>query len=1576
VASLGDLTLFISAETDRAQKDIEGLGKEADKIVGQKRELGFSLKNARNSIRQFKRDLQSAGEAAKLAFKVAKMEGFLDDEIESAETLAKTTKRIGVGLNEARKPGKLLKRTFDGLASSTVGVVNGLAKIGFALYGIQQVTGVLKQAFGGFFNATLGQNIQLREQILKTQTALASTNDVFADGVRIDEPLKAIEALTGAIEDRIESIRERSLDLAGVTSSQVIEVFGITAQQIGQIGGSLKDAEDLAISFSAALGTFGIPLYQARQEVGSILRGDITQDSYLAKALGITPDDVSKAKNSTEGLVAFLEKKLEAAVAGQAIAAKSFSGVVSNLADFQELIGQRFGAPLLDPLLAGLNQVYALLVSVKEEAFGAATALGEGLANAARFVASATGAKASTAGVNQGSLQGAGQNAEMEIRNLSARIAAFGVELQNVVANILLQLGDIIAKIGAGIKALASAFVGLNVGVFKSLLNTFELLLEVVRSLAPAFADLLKVYAGFLNTPLIKYLAELGAQFKLLEAVGVTSIVKLVLVGKTLAASWAGIVAAIKTGLALINAAIAKTLGFIGTVFAAAGQTVAVFATKLAATVPAASALAVALQKVAASATASSVGMKKAGISSNFLVGGFKKAAAAAIIFNLKLMAIVGVIALVIKAYGDFRRSQERAAQSARADNAYKRLSTSLKDVTDQSSKAAQAQRELEMSILSAAVAADKKLWVDAYEKVERLNAEYEELKKNADKVDSLTYGGMGAISQDPGLKKLQLDKAIAEKEKAEKAYLDRLAKYEEVQTAANIDKEVETRSKQLGQLNEKLAKAQLDLQRRVAQDKFNAEQELAQKQLEYARALEQERIELAADRNRKLIEGEEGASAAALQGLVEYAKTRNEQEADIENKRHQRVLAVQRLENEIENYKFQIGQRVLELKKQGAKIDKETAEYVQKVYQQIALQRTNTANTEAQQAQKALPMAVTGSARVGNTGRSTGPHIDIRGSNEASVLRDAMNLIRAWQELDVEYIYLSNLKKHVKAVSDPAVLMDLLRQEMAVHGKRVSKGTHAIDIAVPEGTVIPGATAVSQEQHGAAGHMATMKGSGNKILHLMNPATAAGLNKPSSTSLDNALNAPTFEPPDLSAYEEAKKATQGIIEQLEDSQQRLSALANDRKLKSALDQLVPKAAVEQYEDAIIRVRQFAEAVKEGNNPEQAEIVADLEARRVIAARELQQFLERNAEIFKEDAATRDEVAAKARTLFDERVAQFDTERDKRLELLAIEQNINAARQLAADTKSNALTTNQALVTGEANLLAGVEYSPFDRRRIQAEGNIEARRMQEEDRLGGPLTGDALERFEQFKEQELINAEKMAQLDAMTEKFQLLGDVAAGIGNSISTAFTQGFADILSGSASVQEVLGNMFKGIADSFMQMAQKIIADMIKMLIYKSLLGLFGGGSSEDSGSGLTGLFGGSPGGNDSFAGVPNNILDSVLQSANGNVLRGGFQAFAKGGIVKAPTLGLIGEGGKNEAVVPLPDGRAIPVDFGKKGKIGGDITSNVTVNIDQSGGSKTEMSGDEAGKLGKAIDVAVKRVIMEERRSGGLLHNGRR
>jgi len=66
--------------------------------------------------------------------------------------------------------------------------------------------------------------------------------------------------------------------------------------------------------------------------------------------------------------------------------------------------------------------------------------------------------------------------------------------------------------------------------------------------------------------------------------------------------------------------------------------------------------------------------------------------------------------------------------------------------------------------------------------------------------------------------------------------------------------------------------------------------------------------------------------------------------------------------------------------------------------------------------------------------------------------------------------------------------------------------------------------------------------------------------------------------------------------------------------------------------------------------------------------------------------------------------------------------------------------------------------------------------------------------------------------------------------------------------------------------------------------------------------------------------------LLKGANGGVASGGWKpfpvtAFANGGMVNGPTLGLVGEGKYNEAIVPLPDGRSIPVQM--KGFGGGEL-----------------------------------------------------
>ncbi len=63
-----------------------------------------------------------------------------------------------------------------------------------------------------------------------------------------------------------------------------------------------------------------------------------------------------------------------------------------------------------------------------------------------------------------------------------------------------------------------------------------------------------------------------------------------------------------------------------------------------------------------------------------------------------------------------------------------------------------------------------------------------------------------------------------------------------------------------------------------------------------------------------------------------------------------------------------------------------------------------------------------------------------------------------------------------------------------------------------------------------------------------------------------------------------------------------------------------------------------------------------------------------------------------------------------------------------------------------------------------------------------------------------------------------------------------------------------------------------------------------------------------------------IGSFLGFAHGGIAPGGFKAFASGGVVSKPTLGLVGEGKMNEAIIPLPDGKSVPVKMAGGGSSG--------------------------------------------------------
>lgn len=124
-------------------------------------------------------------------------------------------------------------------------------------------------------------------------------------------------------------------------------------------------------------------------------------------------------------------------------------------------------------------------------------------------------------------------------------------------------------------------------------------------------------------------------------------------------------------------------------------------------------------------------------------------------------------------------------------------------------------------------------------------------------------------------------------------------------------------------------------------------------------------------------------------------------------------------------------------------------------------------------------------------------------------------------------------------------------------------------------------------------------------------------------------------------------------------------------------------------------------------------------------------------------------------------------------------------------------------------------------------------------------------------------------------------------------------------------------------------------------------------------------------------------NVKKHANGGIFgKEGvvpLRAYQKGGIATSPQLAMFGEGSMNEAYVPLPDGRTIPVTLSAEsaGKSTGNAVSPVSIqiNVTKDGRTSESSSGSESSLWNGAarqIKSIVLETIAEEKRSGGSLN----
>jgi hypothetical protein len=141
----------------------------------------------------------------------------------------------------------------------------------------------------------------------------------------------------------------------------------------------------------------------------------------------------------------------------------------------------------------------------------------------------------------------------------------------------------------------------------------------------------------------------------------------------------------------------------------------------------------------------------------------------------------------------------------------------------------------------------------------------------------------------------------------------------------------------------------------------------------------------------------------------------------------------------------------------------------------------------------------------------------------------------------------------------------------------------------------------------------------------------------------------------------------------------------------------------------------------------------------------------------------------------------------------------------------------------------------------------------------------------------------------------------------------------------------------AESLANTVQARLAAAISEGLIDSLLRELAGGAGSSGGLDAIG---------DAFISIFGLAQGGVMTSAGPLPLA----KYARGGVANRPQVALFGEGSMNEAFVPLPDGRSIPVDMR-----GGGVTVNV---INNAGAQVSTRERNDNGAL--TVDVIVDQV----------------
>ena len=225
------------------------------------------------------------------------------------------------------------------------------------------------------------------------------------------------------------------------------------------------------------------------------------------------------------------------------------------------------------------------------------------------------------------------------------------------------------------------------------------------------------------------------------------------------------------------------------------------------------------------------------------------------------------------------------------------------------------------------------------------------------------------------------------------------------------------------------------------------------------------------------------------------------------------------------------------------------------------------------------------------------------------------------------------------------------------------------------------------------------------------------------------------------------------------------------------------------------------------------------------------------------------------------------------------------------------------------------------------------------------------------------NLEEIEKTAIVMTELQLLQEQKQTLANGIQSNMESAFMALVDGSKNAKQAFADMAVGILK---MIAQMIVQMLVLKMLQSAMPSLFPT-TPASTPAGLVQAPMATPGVAGTLIAKKGGIFGPAYAAGGYSLNKNNF---SRGGMARGAEAGYAATLHGNEAVVPLPDNRSIPVTLNGAGSNQNNVT--ISVNMDNGGSSKSSSDSQQGEQLGTAISAAVQKELLHQKRSGGILN----